>query len=92
MAQIVLGMATSHGPMLSTPWEQWAGRVAFDKQVAAHDFQGGKYSFDELVTLRRGENFAAQITPERWQARAQACNAALETLAANTPKRTPTWP
>jgi len=81
MAQIVLGMATSHGPMLSTPWEQWAGRVAFDKQVAAHDFQGGKYSFDELMTLRRGENFADQITPERWQARSQACDAALENLA-----------
>lgn len=81
MAKIVLGMGTSHGPMLSTPWEQWAGRVAFDKQVTAHDFKGGKYSFDELVTLRRDENFAAQITPERWQARSQACKTALETLA-----------
>jgi 3-O-methylgallate 3,4-dioxygenase len=82
MAKIVLGMGTSHGPMLSTPWEQWAGRVAFDKQVTAHDFKGGKYSFDELVTLRRDGNFADQITPERWQARSQACSAALEALAA----------
>lgn len=82
MAQIVLGMGTSHGPMLSTPWEQWAGRVAFDKQNAAHDFQGSKYSFDELVTLRRDGNFAEQITPERWQARSQACDDALKVLAA----------
>ncbi len=82
MAQIVLGMATSHGPMLSTPWEQWAGRVAFDKSVAGHDFQGAKYSFDELLTLRPGENFANQITPERWQAGSEACNTAIETLAA----------
>jgi len=81
MAQIVLGMATSHGPMLSTPWEQWAGRVAFDKSVTAHDFQGGKYSFDELVALRSGENLAAQITPDLWRARSQACNEAIGILA-----------
>lgn len=82
MAKIVLGMGTSHGPMLSTPWKEWGGRVAFDKQNAAHDFKGGKYSFDELVTLRRDGNFADQITPERWRARSEACGKALDVLAA----------
>ena len=82
MAQIVLGMATSHGPMLSTPWQQWAARVPFDKQLKEHHFQGGKYSFDELVLLRRGEHLAGQITQERWHERSQACEAALEKLAA----------
>ena len=69
MAEIVLGIGTSHGPMLSTPWEKWAGRVAADKQLAAHDFKGSTYSFDELVALRQDENLAAQITPELWQVR-----------------------
>ena len=82
MAKIVLGMGTSHGPMLSTPWKDWGARVAFDRQVKAHDFQGATYSFDELVALRREENFADQITPERWQARSQACEAAIGRLAA----------
>jgi len=82
MAEIVLGIGTSHGPMLSTPWEKWGGRVAADKQLGFHDFRGGAYSFDELVELRREEHLAEQITPERWQERSAACEVALEVLAA----------
>lgn len=82
MAEIVLGIGTSHGPMLSTPWEKWAGRVAADKQLAEHDFRGSTYSFDELVALRQNENLAEQITPEKWQERSEACRTALDTLAA----------
>jgi len=82
MAEIVLGIGTSHGPMLSTPWEKWGGRVAADKQLGCHDFRGGAYSFDELVELRRDECLAEQITPERWQERSAACEVALEILAA----------
>jgi 3-O-methylgallate 3,4-dioxygenase len=81
MAQIVLGMGTSHGPMLSTPWKEWASRVPFDRQTE-HDFRGGKYSFDQLVEMRRAENFAAEITPEKWETRFKACRAAIDTLAA----------
>ena len=82
MAEIVLGIGTSHGPMLSTPWKKWAGRVAADKQLANHDFRGNTYSFDELVELRCEEHLAEQITPERWQERSAACETALEILAA----------
>ena len=78
MAEIVLGIGTSHGPMLSTPWEKWGGRVAADKQLGCHDFRGGAYSFDELVELRSEEQLAEQITPERWQERSAACEVALE--------------
>jgi len=81
MAKIVLGLGTSHGPMLSTPWEQWGQRVAFDRQTALHDFRGEKYTFDALVELRRSEGFAAEITPEKWQARHAACQAAIARLA-----------
>ena len=59
MARIVLGMGSSHGPMLTTPWQQWDQRVAFDRQTKIHHFQGGQYDFDELVALRAGENLAA---------------------------------
>ena len=81
MAEIVIGIGTSHGPMLSTPWEKWDGRVPADRQNPAHPFKGAVYDFDELVALRKDEHLADQITPERWQTRWQACHAALETLA-----------
>ena len=74
-------MATSHGPMLSTPWKEWGQRVGADRQAATHPFRGGNYGFEELVELRRNENFAAQITPERWEERFQACQSAISRLA-----------
>jgi len=81
MAKIVLGMGTSHGPMLSTPPEQWGQRVKADKQNDRHPFRGGFHSFDALAQMRRGENLAAQITPEKWQMRHAACQHALDMLA-----------
>ena len=39
MAEIVLGMATSHGPMLSTPWKKWGQRVNADRRNEAHSEQ-----------------------------------------------------
>ena len=80
MAEIVLGIGTSHGPMLSTPWENWGARVAFDKR-ANHDFRGAKYSFDELVALRRDEGLESQITRDLWKIRSNACRVALKKLA-----------
>ena len=81
MAEIVLGMGTSHGPMLSTPWEKWDGRVAADRANPEHPFRGDIYSFEQLIELRRGENLAAQITPDMWKARSEACDAAIGRLA-----------
>src|SRR5262249_19084131 len=74
-------VGTSHGPMLSTPPEQWDARVPADRQNNAHSFRGKTYSFDELVALRAGENLKAQITLERWRARHAACRAAIAKLA-----------
>jgi 3-O-methylgallate 3,4-dioxygenase len=81
MAKIVLGMGTSHGPMLSTPPDLWHSRVPFDKSHDSHPFRGKRYTFDELVALRAGEDMGAQITPEKWRERHAACRAALTTLA-----------
>ena len=46
MAKIVLGIGTSHGPMLSTPWQKWGDRVEADKKLIEHDFRGEKYSYN----------------------------------------------
>lgn len=81
MAQIVLGMATSHGPMLSTPPEQWGQRVVADKANKAHAFRGRTHTFDELVRLRAGEGIARQIDAKSWNEKHAACRRALSVLA-----------
>ena len=81
MAKIVLGMGTSHGPMLSTPWEQWDARVPADRQNDAHPFRGDTYGFDQLVDLRRDEDLEGQITPDVWKTRSELCRTALDALA-----------
>lgn len=80
MAKIVLGLGTSHGPMLSTPPELWGERVKFDR-TAEHFFRDKTYSFDELVSLRAGEPFNGEITQEIWQRKHAACRTAISRLA-----------
>lgn len=79
MARIVLGLGTSHGPMLSVLPQYWKDRVAFDKQ-ATHFFRGRTYSFDQMVDLRRAENIAAQLTPEVSGERYARCQSAIRAL------------
>ncbi len=81
MAKIVLGIGTSHGPMLSTPPDQWGQRVTADKRNPQHWYKGKSYTFDQLVALRAGEHLERQITPEMWQQRHAACRRAIGKLA-----------
>lgn len=80
MAKIVLGLGTSHGPMLSTPPEQWDLRVPFDV-ANRHPFRDGVYSFDELVALRKDENLQREIGVDVWRTRHAQCRAAIERSA-----------
>ncbi len=80
MAKIVIGMGSSHGPMLSTPPEQWSQRAIFDRGVR-HPWKGRMWSFDELVAARREGQFERQIAPELWRSRHAACRAAIAKLA-----------
>ena len=63
MAEIVLGIWTTHGPQLSTTPEQWMLRVPADRK-RRHWFKGKEYSFEELVELRRSENLAEKSSLE----------------------------
>lgn len=80
MAEIVLAIGTSHGPMLSTPPEKWDLRVRADRADPAHPFRGRTYTFDELVALRASESLAAQNTLDERGVRAERCTAALNEL------------
>ena len=72
MAEIVFGFGVSHGPLLVTPPAEWHLRAEWDRRQR-HYFRGGTYSFDELARLRRGENFAAEITLAAKTARFKRC-------------------
>ena len=63
MAKTVLGIGTSHGPLLSTPPDMWHLRAEWDRSQL-HPYQGREHTYDELLAARRPENIAAQITPE----------------------------
>lgn len=80
MARIVLGIGTSHGPMLSMPPEQWGLRVGADRVSKELCYQGRFCEFDELVALRR-PGFAAELVLERQRAQLVRARAAIDTLA-----------
>lgn len=80
MAKIVLGMATSHGPMLSTPPHLWGERAKDDRRHS-HWFKGKQYPFAALAELRAPDHFENEMTSEKWTARHAQCMAALEKLA-----------
>ncbi|HVO94272.1 MAG TPA: hypothetical protein VMT22_15590, partial [Terriglobales bacterium] len=80
MAKIVLGMGTSHGPMLVTTPEQWDLRLPDDKRNL-HPWHGQNWTFDELLKARKGEKLASQIQRGVQQARYDQCHRAIDEMA-----------
>lgn len=81
MAQIVLGLGTSHGPQLLMPPELWELRAQADRQNKQHWFRGKSYDFPTLAALRQPDGFAAQITPPAMRAHYDRCQQAMGTVA-----------
>jgi Catalytic LigB subunit of aromatic ring-opening dioxygenase len=80
MARIALGLATSHGPMLSVPWEAWTERVPADRANPRHFYQGKIYTFDQMVELHKARGLASQLTPEVFAERHTRCQKAIREL------------
>ncbi|HET8997726.1 MAG TPA: hypothetical protein VFN42_13745, partial [Acetobacteraceae bacterium] len=81
MAKIVLGLATSHGPLLTTPPEQWDERAKADRANTQLWFRGAVHSFDALQAMRAGEGLEDKTSPEERRARSIRCRQALDRLA-----------
>jgi hypothetical protein len=81
MANIVLGVGSSHGPMLSTPPDMWHLRAEADRKNPRHFYRGEAYDFEKLRALRQ-PGFAAAVTIEERKKRYDACQRALDRLAA----------
>lgn len=79
MAEIVLGIGSSHGPLLSTPPEQWDLRAKADRANRNHWFRGKTYDYESLLAAR-APGFAHEIAVETRRSRFAQCRSALEAL------------
>jgi hypothetical protein len=79
VAEIVFGLGSAHGPLLSTPPEKWDLRAKADRENKSHWFRGRTYDFDSLLK-ERAPGFASEIGVETRRERFARCRAALEVL------------
>lgn len=81
MAQIVIGVGSSHSPQLSTPDDIW-GLHAMRDQASTELFgvDGAYHQYEDLLSVA-DPAFSAQITPQVWAERFQRSNQALDEVA-----------
>lgn len=80
MAKLVLGIGTSHTPMLNTPAEDWPRFIERDTQRTNLLDTDGKPTNYEAQLKRAPADIDAQIAPERMQARHASVEAAMSRL------------
>lgn len=74
MAEIVVGLGTSHSPMLSTPPEMWADRLEGDRRIFAEEW-------DDLVA-ERSAWIGDHLSPSAWREKHRNVQLAIDRLAA----------
>jgi hypothetical protein len=80
MAQIVLGLGTSHSPQLSTPPEIWPLHAERDQHNPdLRDTDGQVHSYDAFLA-RAGTSIHKELTPDTWQRRYEACQQGIARL------------
>lgn len=79
MADIVLGIGTSHGPLLSTPPEQWDLRAKADRANKQHYYRGKTYDYESLLQ-ERAPGFAKETDIEVRRDRFARCQRALDAV------------
>src|SRR5215510_13648110 len=79
MSEIVLGIGSSHGPLLSTPPDQWDLRAKADRENKSHWYRGKTYDYASLLK-ERAPGFAKEVTVEVRRRRFDECRRALQKL------------
>ena len=82
MAEIILGLGTSHSPQLSTPPERWPEGPERFKRPGFELYtipEGERISFEELEAQATPE-IEKEITPDKYRARYDECQANLRWL------------
>lgn len=81
MAEIVLGLASSHAPQLEMPGNTWREYGDLSRNPdSKHWFEGNRYSFGELAELRAGEHIEKELTEETFANRFASCQTAISHL------------
>ncbi len=89
MARIVLGIGTSHTPLLSLDPSAWHNRAKADYENPGLTLADGRsVSYRQLVELR-GEPYAGVATPEVFATLADRCRKHLDHLAAEIARAKP---
>ena len=81
MADIILGIGTSHTPMLNAPAADWARFVERDSVRPQLDKQGNPVSYEELERMADPQ-LAGQVTLETFMARHRAAAREIERIRA----------
>lgn len=81
MAQVVLGIASSHTPLLTLSAQQWQHRAAADYANKELNMSDGRLLSYEQVLAELGPRCAGVISPEILSAKEKACSRALDRLA-----------
>lgn len=82
MAEIVLGVGTSHSPMLAMSAEMWLERAKDDRQNAELNLSDGRFvSYQELANSV-GDRYATNCTPAVLEQQSTLVQAHLDRLAA----------
>src|SRR5687768_9196544 len=89
MAEIVLGIGSSHAPQLRLTPEQWYLRVEADHANPALWYRGKTYTFPELVEERGATTFQKELSEEKARVRFDTCQQAISRLAATLDEVSP---
>ncbi|MCH8849816.1 MAG: protocatechuate 3,4-dioxygenase [Chloroflexi bacterium] len=89
MAEIVLGIASSHAPQLEMLPGTWRAYGDRGRTLDKHWFEGNTYSFGELVELRAADHFEKECTEEKFETRFNACQQAIAHLSETIAKAAP---
>jgi hypothetical protein len=81
MAQIVLGIGTSHSPLLVLGSGEWEFRSHDDRRNKSLNTLDGRLMSYEALAAERGERYAEQSNPALFPALAARAEAALDRLA-----------
>lgn len=81
MAELVYAFGSAHAPLLTLPPEKWTrAKTADMMEIPMLDFRGARYTFEELVEVRKNEGFEQEHTQEVRQAKFDRLQLAISEL------------
>ncbi len=81
MAEIVIGIASSHTPQLSSGVDMWPDHAARDQRYALLGKDARYHTYEEMLA-GADPGIARELEPEVWQRKYERAQAAVESLAA----------